>query len=478
MTRAEEPGCTLSDVTDNAVLLPALRVRVTAPDGTMREAPLGMETLVVGTSAECDLVVSDPRVSRRHCELRLTRKGVVLRDLGSKNGTLIGDLAVMEVLLPLGTVVTLAGSRLSTHLAGAPSIVSLSTSTRFGEAIGESLPMRALFAALERAAASSETVLLLGESGTGKEVLARAIHAASPRKDGPFVVFDCSAVAPSLIEAELFGHARGAFTGAVSAHAGLLEQADRGTLFIDELGELPLDLQPKLLRALEARQVRRVGAVEWRPFDARIVAATHRDLRARVAEKSFREDLYYRLAVVEVNIPPLRERKDDIPALVERFLAAQTPKRTLADLPPHAMSLLLAHDWPGNVRELRNVVARLCLFPDFAVSALGAQARKPPAAAAPEPARSPEPAAAAPAAAPEAHEAPAGEAEEGDLGGLLGLPLLSAREMVLERFERQYLATKLREHGGNISRTAEAISVSRQFLHKLVDRYGLRSSAR
>ena len=474
MTRAEEPGCTLSDVTNNAVLLPALRVRVTAPDGTLLEATLGMETLVVGTSPECDLVVPDPRVSRRHCELRLTRKGVVLRDLGSKNGTLVGDLAVTEALLPLGAVVTLAGSRLSTHLVGAPSVVPLSPSTRFGEALGESLPMRALFAALERAAISSETVLLLGESGTGKEVLARAIHASSPRKDGPFVVFDCSAVAPSLIEAELFGHARGAFTGAVAAHAGLIEQADRGTLFIDELGELPLDLQPKLLRALEARQVRRVGATEWRPFDARIVAATHRDLRARVTEGSFREDLYYRLAVVEVNIPPLRERKDDIPGLVERFLAAQTPKRTLADLPPHAMALLLAHDWPGNVRELRNVVARLCLFPDFAVSALD-KARKPPAAPAASPA-APEPAPAAPA--PATNDAPAGEADDGDLGALLGLPLLSAREMVLERFERRYLATKLREHGGNISRTAEAIGVSRQFLHKLVDRYGLRTSAR
>jgi hypothetical protein len=233
------------------VLLPAVRITVRLPHGATVEAPLGMAPVVVGTSRECELPVADPRVSRRHCELRITSRGIVLRDLGSRNGTFINDVPVMEAILPLGATATLGSSQLSAHLAGDGTVVHLSSMERFGEAVGKSLAMRALFATVERAAASEETILLLGESGTGKEVLARGIHAASRRQSGPLVVLDCSSVAPSLLEAELFGHSRGAFTGADTARAGLLEQADSGTLFIDEIGELPLDLQPKLLRALE-----------------------------------------------------------------------------------------------------------------------------------------------------------------------------------------------------------------------------------
>jgi transcriptional regulator with PAS, ATPase and Fis domain len=283
---------------------------------------------------------------------------------------------------------------------------------------------------------------LLGESGTGKELLARGIHDASARAGGPFVVFDCTSVAPNLAEAELFGYVKGAFTGAHQSRIGLIEEANGGTLFVDEIGELPLELQPKLLRALEARQIRPVGSAEWRSFDARIVAATHRDLRSRIAARQFREDLYYRLAVVEVHVPPLRDRKEDIPLLVERFLAAQVPPLALTDLPPNAIDLLIAHDWPGNVRELRNTLARLVLFPHLGKDAIVPSA---------------------------------GAASETGIGPIVHLPLSEARAMVVEQFERDYVQAKLREHGGNVTRAAESMGVSRQLVHRLMERYGIRS---
>ena len=433
---------TLTAFRSDAVTVPNLRVVVSPPKGRDLEVTLAVTPIVIGSSAECDLVLPDQRVSRKHCELAITERGVVLRDLASKNGTFIGDVQITEALLAIGKRAKIGDSALVIKVAGAPSTVQLSTSARFGEALGGSVPMRAMFAKLERAAATSETILLLGESGTGKELLAKGIHDASPRHRGPFIVLDCAGIAPNLIEAELFGFLKGAFTGAHAARAGLLEQADGGTLFIDEIGELPLELQPKLLRALEAKQFRRLGATTYQRFDARVVAATHRDLQARVAQGQFREDLYYRLAVVEALVPPLRERKDDISLLVERFLAAQHPPRTLADLPPHAIDLLRAHHWPGNVRELRNTVARLVLFPHLAEEAFVRSSPR---------------------------------AQDPGLAQLSALQLREAREMVVEQFERTYVAAKLRENGGNVSRAAEAMGVSRQLVHRLMERYGIRS---
>ena len=443
---------TLTTLRRDAVELPSVRLTLVTHDGATQAVPLGVAPVVLGTSPECDLVVVDPRVSRRHCQVAMTERGIVIRDLGSKNGTFVAGLQIFEAVLPPLAQATIGASTFSVQVVGAPSILQLSASARFGEAIGASLIMRALFAKLERAAATSETVLLLGESGTGKELLARGIHDASPRRDGPFVVFDCSAVAANLVEAELFGYARGAFTGAVAHRAGLLEQAHGGTLFLDELGELPIDLQPKLLRALEARQTRRLGTNEWRAFDARVVAATHRDLRARVAAGTFREDLYYRLAVVEAVVPPLRERRDDIPLLTERFLAAQSPARTLGDLPPNALEMLEAHGFPGNVRELRNVVTRLVLFPQLGEAAIGKLI-------------------------PASGRAPNSGATD-DLGGFVDLPLREARDAVVEQFEKRYVAARLRQNAGNVSKAAEAMGVSRQFLHRLMDRYGIKRNDR
>jgi DNA-binding NtrC family response regulator len=452
MPDGPDGACTLTTDKNETLRVPALVVAVTVPGGAVVEARLELHPLVVGTSPECDLVVADPRISRRHCEIALTPDGIVLRDLGSKNGTYAGRIALREALLPPGETVTLGSCRLVVRPAGEPTQVPMAPAGSFGGAIGQSFVMRALFARLARAAATDQTILLLGESGTGKEVLARALHDEGPRRGGPFVVLDCGAISANLVESEIFGYARGAFTGAAGARGGLLEEANGGTLFIDEIGELPLDLQPKLLRALEARQARRIGSNEWRSFDARVIAATHRDLRARVAEGTFRQDLYYRIAVVEVRVPALREHKDDIPVLVERFLGTYDPPRTMDDLPPHALPLLSAHSFPGNVRELRNLVARLVLFPDLGLDLPDA------------------PAAEGSTRVPTAAPVPAAR-----LAPVVDLPLPAARELVIERFERGYLAAKLGQHGGNISRAADAMGVSRQLVHRLLDRYGMRA---
>ncbi len=437
----EFPG-TLTELRRSSVKLPSLVVRARSESGLEVEAPLKFASVTVGTSPECELVIDDPKVSRRHVALSLVERGVVIRDLDSKNGTLVGNVPVIEAILPPGVLVSLGKTELKVIAIGDPTTVRLSTASHFGEAIGESIAMRALFAQLERVAASDETVLLRGESGTGKELIARAIHDASPREKGPFVVFDCGAIAPSLLESELFGQVKGAFTGAHSARAGVFEEADGGTLFLDEIGELPLDLQPKLLRALEARRVKRLGSSEWTAFDVRIIAATHRDLGLQIAAGSFREDLFYRVAVVDARLPPLRERKEDIPALVERF---RGPSREA--LPHATVAMFQAHSWPGNIRELRNAIARLNLFPESPERAIGTQKS-----------------ASSDAAASIATDS------------FMGLTLREARERVVEQFEGEYLRAQLKEHGGNVTRAAEAMGVSRQFAHRLLERYGLRAS--
>jgi transcriptional regulator with PAS, ATPase and Fis domain len=436
--RPHPEAATLTALSQDSLQVPALEIVASRAGSRERRATLGLTPIIVGKDPQSDIPVEDPRISRKHCSFTLTERGIVLRDLGSKNGTFVAGVQIVEAVLPPNVDVTLGSTTLSVRIVGGPSAVPLSSSPRFGGALGASVVMRALFAQLDRAAQTNETILILGESGTGKELIARAVHDRSPRRNGPFVVFDCGAVAPELVEAELFGAVRGAFTGAVANREGALAESDGGTLFLDEIGELPLDLQPKLLRALEARQFRALGSNAWRSFDARIVAATHRDLRAQMAARAFREDLYFRVAVVQIQVPPLRDRRDDIDLLIEEFLRAQNPPRTMADLSPGNVAMLKAHDWPGNVRELRNTVSRLLLFPH-----LGQQAFDPVVTAP---------------------------------GGLpTHLPLRQAREQVVEEFEQAYLVAKLREHNGNVSRAAEAMGVSRQFVHRMLEKYGIRS---
>jgi DNA-binding NtrC family response regulator len=327
---------------------------------------------LLGTATGCDVTLTDRAVSRHHCELVVAGDGYLLRDLGSTNGTWVGQLQVNEARLPPGAELTLGDSRLLFQPHRKWVRVAHNASQQVGELLGAAPNMQRVLALLERIGPTRLNCILLGETGTGKELAARALHSLSERQAGPFVVVDCAAISPSLIEAELFGHERGAFTGAERARAGAFELAHGGTLFLDEIGELPLDLQPKLLRALERREVRRLGAAKLTTVDVRVLGATHRPLDRMVAEGSFREDLYFRLTEVVVELPPLRRRPEDIPLLAGHLLrlelAAGGPDRTLT---PAALTRLQAHPWPGNGRELRNAMRRLATLTDHC--AIGAE---------------------------------------------------------------------------------------------------------
>ena len=296
-----------------------IRVDVVAgPQAGQRTDFAGPEVRI-GSARGCDLVLFDNAVSRHHVTLKIERGLVRVVDAGSRNGTVLDGVRVRDAYARTDSSITLGNTTLRVGLLHDVVDVPLSSRDRIGALIGKSVAMRVVFTMLERAAAVDDTVLLEGETGTGKELAAEALHEESARSGGPFVVFDCSAVAPNLMESELFGHVRGSFSGAVTDREGAFEAADGGTLFLDEVGELPLDLQPKLLRALERFEVRRIGSNTPKRVDVRVVAATNRNLAEEVARRAFREDLYYRLAVVRVALPPLRERPDDIPLLVEHF---------------------------------------------------------------------------------------------------------------------------------------------------------------
>ncbi|CAN5475712.1 hypothetical protein BH09MYX1_BH09MYX1_26330 [soil metagenome] len=437
---SEESATTITRIRRDLARVPTLALVAMLPDGRELACPLGIAPVVVGRGADCDLIVDDGSVSQAHVRVMLTANGILVRDLESKNGTSIGGVTVREAFLPPSTSAKIGAVALRVRNDGEAADVPLWPGASFGGALGGSIGMRARFAELHRVAQTAETILLTGESGSGKEVLARAIHDHSPRADRPFVVFDAGAVAASIVESELFGHVGGAFTGASGRRSGILADAEDGTLFLDEIGELPLELQPKLLRALDAKAFRPVGGDKWVSFRARVIAATHRDLCGAVSKGTFRQDLYYRLAVFRARVPALREHKEDIELLVERFLAASVPARTVLDLPPGALPMLSAHDWPGNVRELRNAVARLVVFPDLD--------------------------------APLELRGVEGEARR-DWDSVLALPWRDARELLVDRCEASYLAAKLRENGGNVVRTASAMGVSRQLVHRLMTRHGL-----
>jgi transcriptional regulator with GAF, ATPase, and Fis domain len=355
-------------------------------------------------------------------------------------------------------VIRAGQSRIEFEPAQGPVDIDLSENDRFYELVGKSVRMREIFATLAKVAPTELTVLVRGETGTGKELVARAIHRASKRAAQPLVVQDCSAIPKELIESTLFGHERGAFTGATDRHRGSFEQADGGTIFLDEIGELDLALQPKLLRVLENREIKRVGGDRTIPVNVRVVAATNRDLRQMVNDGTFREDLFYRLSVVQIELPPVRERPEDVPLLVEHFLADVASRRWPGEgrtfaVSPEAMARLAAYRWPGNIRELKNTVERassLADGPELGVRDLLPSSQKTPPA-----------------------PLPGGNAERFVEEGM---PFKEAKQRVLDAFEAAYLKALLDKNGGNVTRSANAAGLTRYHLRELAKRYGIRDT--
>jgi transcriptional regulator with GAF, ATPase, and Fis domain len=417
-------------------------------DGPSRGQRLHVDDVIarIGVAPGNHLRLADDTVSGFHCEVHLHEDAIIVRDCGSTNGTYVEGVRLQEGVIRPGTTIHVGQSALRVDPAGQPSFVATSGSTSFGELIGSSLAMRRVYAILERVAATSATVLIEGETGTGKDVAARSLHRASPRAAGPFIPLDCGAIPDNIIESELFGHVRGAFSGAVSDRAGVFEEACGGTLFLDEIGEMPLAVQPKLLRAIDTLSIRRVGSNTERRVDVRIIAATNRDLTRCVNEGTFREDLYYRLAVVNLGLPPLRSRRDDVRLLAAHFYATLTG--STAPMPAALARSVAARSWPGNVRELRNFLER-------SVS-LGLEEGPP----------------VAPSSA--ARIKASGVATEPMVP--LHLPLKDARQAWTESFESAYVRGMLRKTNGNLTRAAELAGVNRRFLQRLIARLGIRAS--
>ena len=418
-------------------------LRLLVVDGPDRGAYLDLAPGVyrIGKGADVQLVLSDPLVSREHLLVHVSAHGVHVRDLGSKNGSFLGGTRLTEATIAPGTIVQIGSSKLRLASVHAPPPPRASEATRFGELHGWSFAMRQVFAQLEAVAATRAHVLIEAETGCGKELTARAIHTEGARANGPYVVCDLGATTGTLVESMLFGHVRGAFTGASTNRPGEFVEADGGTIFLDEIGELPRDLQPRLLRAVESGQVKPVGADKYRDVDVRVIAATNRNLEEEVRAGRFREDLFYRLAVVRVRLPPLRERKEDIPHLARLFLADRG-----IELPPETLAVLGEYDWPGNVRELQNAMQRgLARLPGggrLTPDLLGI---------------------------------------DGVVGAALPWPgpddkrsVLEIRDELIAAWERAYLAQLLERCGGNVSRAAREGGLERAYLHRLLKRHNVR----
>ncbi len=413
------------------------------PDGV--DLQVAAPRFRVGSHEGNDLVLADPSVSRFHLELVAERAGFRIIDLESTNGSFVDGLRVRDAYLPQRAMLRLGQVSLTFEARGEGADLPASEQEEFFGVTGASAAMAELFAVLERAAPTDATVLITGESGTGKEMVAHAVHRASRRRAGPLVVLDCAAVPATLMEAELFGHEKGAFTGATEQRQGRFEEASGGTLFLDEIGELPLEMQPKLLRVLQSRQVRRIGGSHARGVDVRLVAATNRRLATEVNRGAFREDLYYRLAVVEVTLAPLRERPEDVRPLVTRFIQELEPRRAgeiLRGISEDNWRRLEQRPWPGNVRELRNFIERTLILSGGPIDSEHVKS------------------------AP----APAGErGQEAPVD--LDRPFTAQKAEVVATFEEAYLLGQLQRHRGNVSAAARAAGMDRMNFKRRLQKY-------
>lgn len=430
------------------VSVQTLAAAVTAgPDaGARKEADL--DTLTIGTAPGNDLQLSDTTVSRYHVELSRTDKGIAIVDLESTNGTFVNQVNVQRGTVPVGSTLVLGGT--SVHLSDGPSsFAAIVADDGLGDLMGRTPAMKRLMGLVERASRNTVPVLIVGESGTGKELIARALHDAGPRAKGPLVTVDCGSMTPTLIASELFGHERGAFTGAERERVGAFERAHGGTLFLDEIGELPIELQPQLLGALERHRFCRVGGQREIEVDVRVVCATNRDLRIEVNRGRFRLDLFYRIAVVTLRPPPLRERAGDIPMLLAHFAKQAGYAGDVTTLiAPEVMARLEQYEWPGNVRELRNWLdASLAMGTVMEVGGgVGCESLD------------------GSLSIDDAHPRDPEELTT----------YKSARGAVLARFELDYLPRLLAAADGNVARAARMAEIDRTYLFRLMQRHGLR----
>ena len=445
---SDRPTKTIDASALGSVAGAAKAVVVSGPDEGL-EVPIARGAVEIGTGQKCALRLTDQAVSRSHATITSDGNRIRIKDSGSRNGTYLGGTKIVEAEVQLGAVLKIGNSLIAVQPRYYMREVAPSSSDRFGELIGESVAMREAFAIFERVSPTDVTVLVEGESGTGKELAARSIHAFSLRREQPYVVFDCAAVPAELAESELFGHVKGAFSGAVSDRTGAFQRADGGTICLDEIGELPLELQPKLLRVLETSEIKAVGDDRMRKVDVRVVAATNRDLAAEANCGRFRSDLVYRLAVVKVRLPALRYRPEDVPVLVKHFLVDKLPPGD--EIVGENLERLAAYSWPGNVRELRNQLTRAVSLANqpgappvgFAklVFNLGPSTGMPTATIGPN-----------------------------YPGVATHIPYREAREMMLGTWERAYVEALLDRHQGNVTRAAEAAGVSRKYLYDIIHR--------
>jgi len=418
---------------------------------------IGTDPVIVGRNAACRLVIDDGKVSAVHAEFVATEQGVRVRDLGSRNGTFVGGVRVGEIYLISPTKLRLGETEVQFEPLR-PERIMVSAIPQFGPMVAQSAGMRGIFEKLSKIAQTDLTLLINGETGTGKELVAQAVHMNSARSKKPFVVVDCGSIPPTLAEATLFGHERGAFTGAVDKRISPFQEAEGGTIFLDELGELPIDVQPKLLRALAERRIKSVGGSTYREVDVRVLAATRRDLVRMVNAGGFRSDLYFRIAQVKIELPALRQRLEDIPVLVRRMLKDLGDEAAYERVSNATLERLMRHDWPGNVRELRNAVV--------VAHALAGEGEEVDIAA-------------HLGALNEAHTAGpmlGGSSGSGGANGPLatkGQKFQDAKRDVLARFEREYFAALNEESKGNVSEMARRAGMERAHVRTYLRRHGI-----